>query len=218
MAIYDPTLRTNAAIAQRLIATRRALGYSQAELCRRTGIAPNTYNQYEKARNRPDWENANRLCDGLGITLDWIFRGDPSSVSNKQAGVDRSNARVLTINHPCAMTAEDDTLGLRLKNLRMERGETQAIVSAATGISRSHLANIEGGRDTPGWGTAVALAAYFGCSLDWLASVADQIQPGSATVANENEALLLHLFRALPRDEADAILKLLFGRVRPNRY
>src|SRR5579885_739818 len=56
MAVYDPTERSNAAIARRLIATRQALGYTQAQLCRRTGVSPSAYNQYEKARNRPDWE------------------------------------------------------------------------------------------------------------------------------------------------------------------
>jgi len=113
------------------------------------------------------------------------------------------------------MASGEDTLGVRLKSLRKEKRETQVAVAAAVGISRSHLANIERDRDNPGWGTALALASYYQCSLDWLTSMADQIKPGSAAAANNDEAMLLYLFRSLPKDEAQAILSLLYGRVRP---
>lgn len=76
MAIYDPATRTVAAIATRLAMTREALELSQAEVSRRTGIKPNTYNQYEMAKGRPNIDHANKLCDGLNITLDWVYRGD----------------------------------------------------------------------------------------------------------------------------------------------
>lgn len=80
MPLHDPSERTVPAIARRLIATRLALGLSQAALSRRTGVATNTYNQYEKEKGRPDLDNAMRLCDGLGITLDWIYRADASGL------------------------------------------------------------------------------------------------------------------------------------------
>lgn len=76
MAIYDPATRTVPAIAARLVMTREALGLNQAEVSRRSGIKPNAYNQYERAVGRPDIDQGNKLCDGLNITLDWIYRGD----------------------------------------------------------------------------------------------------------------------------------------------
>ena len=63
------------AIAGRLRLTRQALRLKQAALCRQTGIAPNTYNQWEQERGRPDLDGAMKLCDAFGITLDWIYRG-----------------------------------------------------------------------------------------------------------------------------------------------
>lgn len=63
------------AIAERLRITRQALRLKQAALCRQTGIAPNTYNQWEQERGRPDLDGAMKLCDAFGITLDWIYRG-----------------------------------------------------------------------------------------------------------------------------------------------
>ena len=46
------------AIAERLRITRQALRLKQAALCRQTGIAPNTYNQWEQERGRPDLDGA----------------------------------------------------------------------------------------------------------------------------------------------------------------
>lgn len=63
------------AIAQRLVATREALGLSQAEFCRRAGVAANTYNQWEMAKGRPSIDGATKIADEFDLTLDWIYRG-----------------------------------------------------------------------------------------------------------------------------------------------
>jgi transcriptional regulator with XRE-family HTH domain len=73
------------AIAQRLIATREALGISQAELCRRAGIATNTYNQWERAIIRPSLDHAVRLVQAFGLTLDWIYLGVLSGIPHRLA-------------------------------------------------------------------------------------------------------------------------------------
>jgi len=70
-------------IARRLIATRRALGLTQAELCRRSGVQQSTYNQFEKAINIISPKQAVRLCEALGLTLDWIYLGDPGALPPK---------------------------------------------------------------------------------------------------------------------------------------
>lgn len=73
------------AIAARLVATRGALGLNQRQLCERVGLATNTYNQWEKAKGRPDLDGALLLCDKLGLTLDWIYRGDESRLPHELA-------------------------------------------------------------------------------------------------------------------------------------
>lgn len=73
------------AIARRLRDTRLAMGISQAELCRLTGIKPNTYNQWEQANGAPDRLYARLLRKNLGWTLDWIYEGDPSGLPHKLA-------------------------------------------------------------------------------------------------------------------------------------
>ena len=73
------------AIAHRLRVTREALGLTQTELCRRTGIATNTYNQWEMGRGRPDLDQAMKLCNAFRYTLDWIYRGDSAGLPGNLA-------------------------------------------------------------------------------------------------------------------------------------
>jgi transcriptional regulator with XRE-family HTH domain len=72
--------RDKVAIGQRLALTRQALGLQQNEFAKRAGLASNTYNQYESGTNVPAIDKANDLCDAYSLTLDWIFRGDPSGL------------------------------------------------------------------------------------------------------------------------------------------
>ena len=72
-------------IAARLLAAREALGIGPAELCRRTGISPNTYSQWESAKGRPSLDEAMKLCRVLGYTLDWIYLGNPSGLPDRIA-------------------------------------------------------------------------------------------------------------------------------------
>jgi transcriptional regulator with XRE-family HTH domain len=78
-------IRSPEAIADRLRATRRALGLNQRQLCERAGLLPQTYNQWEKAKGRPDLDGALALCDAFNLSLDWIYRGDPSQLPFKIA-------------------------------------------------------------------------------------------------------------------------------------
>lgn len=73
-------------IAQRLIATRLALGFeSQVEFCREIGVSYNTWNNYENARGRPKLDTAIELCVRFNLTLDWIYMGDASGLPHRLA-------------------------------------------------------------------------------------------------------------------------------------
>lgn len=78
-------IRSVEAIAKRLRATREALGINQAEFAERANIPNNTYNQYEQAKGRPSLDFAFKLRDTYGLTLDWIYDGDPSGLPHRIA-------------------------------------------------------------------------------------------------------------------------------------
>jgi transcriptional regulator with XRE-family HTH domain len=64
------------AAADRLKITRIALGLSQAEICRQTGITVQAWNNAETGDNRLTIDNALKLCRRYGLNLEWLFRGD----------------------------------------------------------------------------------------------------------------------------------------------
>lgn len=72
-------------IASRLEMTRDALEINAAELCRRTGIKPNQWSQFinPAKKRRITIDAALRLCEEFGLTLDWIYRGDPSGLPDR---------------------------------------------------------------------------------------------------------------------------------------
>jgi tRNA (cmo5U34)-methyltransferase len=63
-------------VGDRLKQAREARGLSQADVCRAAGVTANAYNQWEKGRRLINVFDAMKLADGLGISLDWIYRGD----------------------------------------------------------------------------------------------------------------------------------------------
>lgn len=74
-----------AEIGERLELTRQVLGMSQSAFAEGAGIPKNTYNQYERGHKRPDLDNAIALAETYSLTLDWIYRGDPSGLRYETA-------------------------------------------------------------------------------------------------------------------------------------
>ena len=68
------------AVGRRLQLTREALESAQGTFAGSAGIPKNTYSQYEGGKRLPRLDFAVRLCDRYELTLDWIYRGDPSGL------------------------------------------------------------------------------------------------------------------------------------------
>lgn len=77
--------RSRAEIGKRLALARAVVGTGQADFAEKAGIAQNTYNQYERGKKRPSVDNALKLCDTYMLTLDWIYRDDPSGLPYRLA-------------------------------------------------------------------------------------------------------------------------------------
>jgi transcriptional regulator with XRE-family HTH domain len=69
-------------VAARLKQTREALKLSQARLCRISDISPSAWNNYETADARIGVDQAIKLCQATGVTLDWIYRGVRAGLPN----------------------------------------------------------------------------------------------------------------------------------------
>jgi transcriptional regulator with XRE-family HTH domain len=70
---------------RRLALTRQALGLNQQDFGLRAGLSQPQYHQYEKGRRCLTLAAAMRLCSEYHLTLDWLFRGDPSGLPYRLA-------------------------------------------------------------------------------------------------------------------------------------
>ena len=68
------------AVGRRLQLTREALKFAPGVFAAGAGIAGNTYSQYENGVRSPQLPFAIKLCERYELTLDWIYRGDPSGL------------------------------------------------------------------------------------------------------------------------------------------
>lgn len=71
----EPAVYSLAAVSRRLRQLRQALGFSQSELCRLTGINPQVWNNAETGDNMLSVVNAIRLYEKTSVHLHWIYCG-----------------------------------------------------------------------------------------------------------------------------------------------
>ena len=82
-------------IGARLRLTREAFGLSQADWYRLAGIWPSAWNNYETGLRRISLDQALKVCDATGVSLDWIYRGAttglPRGMASKMDGLRLKN-------------------------------------------------------------------------------------------------------------------------------
>jgi transcriptional regulator with XRE-family HTH domain len=74
--------RSMGSIGERLRLTRVALGMSQVQFAGKVGVSTASYNQYEKGRRRLAIEQAIKIQGAHNLTLDWLYLGDRSGLTD----------------------------------------------------------------------------------------------------------------------------------------
>jgi transcriptional regulator with XRE-family HTH domain len=86
----DNSLNT---VAGRLKRTREAFKMSQADWCRLVGIETQAWNNYESGRRRISIDQAIKVCQATGVTIDWIYRGLMNSSLPPQVQIELQKRR-----------------------------------------------------------------------------------------------------------------------------
>lgn len=68
------------AIGRRIIVVRQAMGMSAADFARHVEISTAALSNYETGYRRPDWDQALKFVQKTGVTLDYLYLGDPSGL------------------------------------------------------------------------------------------------------------------------------------------
>jgi transcriptional regulator with XRE-family HTH domain len=67
-------------VARRLTLSRMAIGGSQADFGKSAGMSQPRYSAYENGLRLLTLKAAMMLCERYDLTLDWLYRGDPSGL------------------------------------------------------------------------------------------------------------------------------------------
>lgn len=73
-------------IARRLRLTRVALGFDDRQqklFGEEAGLEQSGYNKFETGERKLTLQAAMKLCHRYDLTLDWLYRGDPSGLPNR---------------------------------------------------------------------------------------------------------------------------------------
>lgn len=76
----DDTGDLKADVARLLALARMAMKLEQESFGEGAGLSQPRYNQYETGRRLLTLDAAMSLCERYSLTLDWIYRGDPSGL------------------------------------------------------------------------------------------------------------------------------------------
>ena len=79
-------------VGRRLRVARLGLGRSAADMCRELGTTERAWSQWENGKRLLDVLVAIRLKERYGITLDWLYDGDPARLPLRLAEWVRSGA------------------------------------------------------------------------------------------------------------------------------
>ena len=79
-------------VGRRLRVARLGLGRSAADMCRELGTTDRAWSQWENGKRLLDVLVAVRLKERYGITLDWLYDGDPARLPPDLAEWARSGA------------------------------------------------------------------------------------------------------------------------------
>ncbi|QIG92184.1 helix-turn-helix transcriptional regulator [Bradyrhizobium sp. 6(2017)] len=72
-------------LAARLKATRESMGLSQAKFSTLVDVSSQAWNNYETGFRRISLDQAIKVCDATGVSLDWIYRGVLAGVRHELA-------------------------------------------------------------------------------------------------------------------------------------
>jgi transcriptional regulator with XRE-family HTH domain len=61
-------------VGERIRARRKALGLKQREIAQALGIEQSEVSRWERGVHEPRGKNRARLCDVLGVTVDYLYR------------------------------------------------------------------------------------------------------------------------------------------------
>lgn len=141
---------------QKLREERKKRGYTQEEMAKLLAIGQSAYAKWENGRTEPTLDNIIKLANILDVTVDYLLgRSD-----------NFSNTIVLSKNNM-------KSLSKRLKELRLEKNQTQQQLADELGVNRVNVTRWEKGNTEPSFSKLIELSKLLNTTPNYLLGVSD---------------------------------------------
>ncbi|HGA3152427.1 TPA: helix-turn-helix domain-containing protein [Streptococcus agalactiae] len=141
---------------QKLREERKKRGYTQEEMAKLLAIGQSAYAKWENGRTEPTLDNIIKLANILDVTVDYLLgRSD-----------NFSNTIVLSKNNMKSFSK-------RLKELRLEKNQTQQQLADELGVNRVNVTRWEKGNTEPSFSKLIELSKLLNTTPNYLLGVSD---------------------------------------------
>lgn len=137
-------LSTQLPFPQKLRMLREAKGLTKSQLAKRAGLSPSSLSQYEQGMHIPGPQNANKLAEALGVSMQYLLPN-------------LSKEELLKL-----------SIGKRIYSLRRQNGLSQVDLAKKAGIIQQLLSQYEKGSRIPAPSIAEKLAKALGVNTQLL--------------------------------------------------
>lgn len=138
---------------EKLKMLRKKKGLTQKSLCNMLNISQGTYAMWENGRREPNFEKLSMLACIFDVSIDFLL------------------SEYLEISKESYLNLKEEKKNLfsvRLKELRLQHGFTQAEIAKKLETSQGAYQKLESGAREPNYEKLEKIADFFGVSLDWL--------------------------------------------------
>ncbi|HEM9532901.1 TPA: helix-turn-helix transcriptional regulator [Streptococcus agalactiae] len=141
---------------QKLREERKKRGFTQQEVADKIGINRGSYSNWENGKREPTLDNIIKLANILDVTVDYLLgRSD-----------NFSNTIVLSKNNMKSFSK-------RLKELRLEKNQTQRQLADELGVNRVNVTRWEKGNTEPSFSKLIELSKLLNTTPNYLLGVSD---------------------------------------------
>lgn len=121
------------------------------------GLAESTISMYERDERKPDYDTLIHIADHFDVSVDYILGRE----SSQQSGT-------FKMENPEPLNGNNQFLGKRLKQLRIEKKITQLELGKIINVTHVSISGYESGNRFPDISTLERLADYFNVQIDYL--------------------------------------------------
>lgn len=158
-------------IGERIKFLRTIKNLNQKEFSNAIKIGQSRLSEFESNKTKPSFDTLYSIKEMFNISLDWLISGEGEPFTNTDFNTSSLQLNSTNINkseNKISKDSEINTIGQRIKYLRISRGLSLQELAELLGKSKGNISGYENDKFEPSAKTIISLAKYFEISTDWI--------------------------------------------------